>query len=181
MKHGNIEIKKRLMFAKGDDFYFLTYNSLILLYSLECDSDKNLFIDSSKIAFLTDFIADSNCIRLLELSLKEHAHLGSDDIQTLQHIYVNSLSRRHLLSRLLFVLQKRGFVSIETNKNDNALLDIYLNLDKMPKQFFNPAVYQAEIENAKKLRKLLPRIKTIALKTLLNRLFTQNGVNTWHV
>jgi hypothetical protein len=27
MKHGNIEIKKRLMFAKGDDFYFLTYNS----------------------------------------------------------------------------------------------------------------------------------------------------------
>ena len=35
-------VKKLLMFIKGEDFYFLTYNILLILKSFNCIEDKML-------------------------------------------------------------------------------------------------------------------------------------------
>lgn len=52
----NGSAKKRLMFVTHDDFYFLTYNLILVLSALECTSKDKVFTDLKKIAYLIDLI-----------------------------------------------------------------------------------------------------------------------------
>ena len=54
--------KKRMMFIQKEDYNFLTYNLLILLYSLNCISESKRFRDFRKVAYLVDFINSSGNI-----------------------------------------------------------------------------------------------------------------------
>lgn len=52
-----LAIKKKIMFIKEEDYYFLTYNLLILLDVFKCHNEKTGFKFYQKIAYLIDFIS----------------------------------------------------------------------------------------------------------------------------
>lgn len=180
MKSKAIEFKKRLMFLKGEDLYFLTYNAMVLLKGFSCQSKMNAFYDCSKIAFLIDFIADSRLTGIITSIKQDGTELGDTDRQQLQSVYTEGLVRKHIVSRVVFALEKKGFVSLEM-KHKAGIVNIWLEPKKIPINYFQTELYEAEFENVTALKGLLPRLRTMSLNTLLARIFQDNGVSKWHV
>ena len=168
------------MFLKGEDLYYLVYNTLILLRGLSCDSQEKSLHDYSKIALLIDFVADSRLLRIITSAKQNNLHIGDTDKHLLQSAYTEGLVRRHIVSRLIFALEKQKIVSLEVNKKKGIVL-IWLETKGIPSDYFNTNLYDAEFENVELIRKLLPRLRTLKLDAMLARLFTDYGVLTWHV
>jgi hypothetical protein len=175
-----LAFKKRLMFLKGEDLYFLAYNTIVLLQGLSCISkDKPLF-DYSKIALLIDFVADSRLARVITTSPKNSYILSESDKHILQSSYTEGLMRRHIVARLIFALEKRGILSLEINK-EKEIISVFLKEKGLPHDFFNTNLYETEFENIVTVKKYLPTIRTMKLETMITRLYTDNGVLTWHI
>ncbi len=159
--------KKRMMFIQKEDYNFLTYNLLILLYSLECTEESKKFRDFRKIAYLIDFINSGGNI--------------SDYSQNeLAIIYSKAQLKKQLISHLLVVLKNHNFISVLINTNCNSF-DIWLNLKAIPDVFFDIDLFKNEISNINTLKKHARSLKTVPVKKLVNSLFTSNNVITWEI
>ncbi|MGD0591486.1 MAG: hypothetical protein ABSA44_11940 [Bacteroidota bacterium] len=174
-----IEFKKRLMFLKGEDLYFLTYNILVLLHGYSCESSQKPFLDHTKLAYLIDFVADNKLVSMLNSSALKSPQYDSVDKAYLQSAYTEGLIRRHIVSRLFYALERKGIVSLEM-KNDKKIVAIWLKTDGIPTDFFKTELYDVELENVSRLREALPQLRTMTISTMLKRLYSDNGVATWH-
>ncbi len=109
-----MEFKKRLMFLKGEDLYFLSYNIIVLLHCYSCESPQKPFLDYSKMAYLIDYVADTKLAKMLN---------SNDSVNRtyLQSAYTEGLIRRHIVSRLFYALERKGIVSLEMKKDKNVV------------------------------------------------------------
>jgi hypothetical protein len=99
-------IKKKIMFSKGDDFYFLSYNIILILYGLDCFCGQRKFKDYRKLAFILDFISNRNLAKTLSQNTIIYNPL---DRELFTRAYANGLLRLNEIIRLLFTLEKRGW------------------------------------------------------------------------
>lgn len=170
--------KKRLMFVTHDDFYFLTYNLIFILFSLECMSKEKAFLDIKKIAYLIDLISDNYLATLIRDAVKKDLPVSEHGRSLLSKAYSKSKDRVPFINRLAYALERKGYVSIVANQEERTS-DIYLNRDKLPPDFLKSELFKSEKENIKLIREAFSRIRTVSLDTFLNNLFRKNGVATW--
>ncbi len=171
------ETKKNLMYLSGEDFYLFCYAVLITLDSLDCKSGK-FFKDYRKLAFIIDFINDDKLTYILENSA-EHK-INPIDKEYLFNSYSNGMMRRSEILKLLFTLEKRGFLDLEKG-NISSLVNVSLNKDKVPEDFFDKSIFTVEYNNFKSFKRNIKRLSTLTLDTMLNRIYTERGIKTWAI
>ena len=159
--------KKRLMFIQKEDYNFLAYNTIILLNVLECTSEAKRFRDFRKIAYLIDFITEAGDPKEL-------------DQKQLAEIYSRAQIKKKLLHHLLVVLKNKKIVGVSVNETTRTI-DFWLNKEMIPTDFLNSDFFQKEMDNIKKLKIALGALRILTMKTLADKIFTQNNVLTWEV
>lgn len=173
-----VAIKKRIMFVTQDDFYFLTYNLIILLSQLECIKAEKVFLDIRKIAFLIDFISDHNLALLLARGKALDGNVRAADKNVLNNCYSKGKERVPFINRLAYALEKKGYITIVPDQEDKTI-GAYLNLDRLPSGFTSAEMFDNEIKNVALIKGSYSRIRTTSLDTFLENVFRNNGVSTW--
>ena len=168
--------KKRMMYISGEDFYFFTYNILIILKELKCVHGRT-FKDYRKLPFMVDIISDHH---LLEI-------LSRNDFGEVK----NPLDRKHLINsytncqittpeylKLLFSLEKKGYITLSSEKR-NSQIDISLNKEKINKGFFEPHLFKKETDNISLLQSKVKRLSSMKYETLIDKIYTANRGLKW--
>jgi hypothetical protein len=168
-------IKKKIMFSKGDDFYYLSYNILLILHGLECYCGKRIFRDYRKLAFLVDFISDRS---LAETINSRKTKLNPNDREQFVRAYGNGLLRMNEIIKLLFTLEKKGIVSLNKEIGKDTI-DVCLNKENITIGFFDHDLFSFELNNLSILKDNIPKSNILTLDTLLTRLFNKYGIITW--
>jgi hypothetical protein len=172
-------LKKRMMFVKGDDFYFIAYNAMLLLSELDCTSVNKTFVDHRKLSFLIDFVSDPSLIQMVYRRKHLSTTLSNGDRNELSHAYSRGASRQHLVMRLECVLETKGYFGIEKGTRQSGF-DVYLHKEQLPERFLEDELYEVERQNVALIRKTIPKVRTMTLATMLQHLFQENGVEAWH-
>lgn len=170
----NLTIKKKLMFAKGDDFYFLSYNMILILHSLKCICGQRKFTDYRKLAFLIDFVSNRNLAFTLE---KPGYLLNPVDREQFTRAYANGLIRVNQISRLLFTLEKKQVVIL--SRDDGGIMNVCLKKESLNATFLDKKLFRFELDNLKTMTAHVQRLNVLSLETLLERLFDNHGIKRW--
>lgn len=168
------EIKKRLMFVKGEDFYYLTYNMILMLDHLGCYYGSRKFKDYRKLAFLVEFVSDYNLANILG----NREGLNPIDRDLLTRTYSNGMIRQNQLIRLLFTLEKHNLVVLEKEKTTGTV-SVSLKKESLPEGFFNSELFQPETNNMVSLTKNIQKLSLLTLEKMLQRLFDNYGLTRW--
>ena len=169
--------RKRLMFITGEDFYFLTYNSLLILYAYGCIRDDKPFHDHRKLAYLVEFVADSRLTSILERT-GAGLIVNTSDRQLLVNAYSKGAGRIALLTRLSHALEEREILRVGGDPKHKCL-DFWLTEKMKGHPLFENELFGTEKENIERLRSVYSRVRTVSLETMLDHLFQNRGVSTW--
>lgn len=159
--------KKRMMFIQGEDYNYLAYNFLIILYVLGCVNKSKPFKDFRKIAYLIDFV--NNNIADNEFSEIDYAN-----------IYSKAQLKRQLIYHLILVLKNNELIDIDVNLPHNSL-NVWLISENIPEDFFKNSIFQNEIKNMNDLKDNISSLRTMTIKRLSEILFVKNNVLTWEI
>jgi len=159
--------RKRMMFIQKEDYNFLTYNLLILLYALKCTSAEKKFRDFRKVAYLIEFINSGG-----DISKYTRDELAS--------IYSKAQLKKQLISHLLVVLRNQNFIGVEINAVSKSF-DIWLNMNEIPNDFFDKKLFKKEIDNINAIKQFASHLNILTVKTLVDKLFTSNNILTWEI
>ena len=139
MRHNN-ENKKKLMFITGEDFYFLTYNILMLLKELKCNGEPRKFKDYRKLAFTIDFVSNRDLIKILKKHNANGFIPNDEDRESMVNAWSNGLIRVKLLARLLYALEQKGLVEMEKDSKRKIVTVWYKDNDRT-RQFFKEDLF----------------------------------------
>jgi hypothetical protein len=170
----DVSTKKKLMYLSGEDFYLYCYSVFVILDSLEC-RDGKYFRDYRKLAFLTDIISDDKTVYVVSRSSGEKLH--PKDYECLLDSYLNGLTRRSEILKLLFVIEKRGYVNLNRGKAQE--IDVTLTKKNLPDNFLNNNIFDPESKNIKNVAKKVRRLASLTMNTMLSKIYVENGVRTW--
>jgi len=160
--------KKRLMFIQKEDYNFLAYSTILLLNTLECTTETRKFKDFRKIAYLVDFI-------------NENGNPRTFDQSQLAIIYSRAQIKKKLLHHLLVVLKNKKIIEVSINGSSKTI-DLWLNKGMVSTQFLDKFFFEREINNIIQLKVSVgANLRTLTIKTLADKIFTQNNVLTWEV
>ncbi len=173
----SVYYKKRLMFSKGEDFYYLTYSIIFFLHETGALTLENSLKDPRKLAFLVDFISQPFLTDIL--SKKNIVH-NERNRQRLIQSYANGSARIHLIMRLINSLSNKGFLMVEKIEGESQA-SIYLNIANIPKDFLKSELYEQERENIRYFCSQIKRASSVKLRTMLERIYEDNGISIWHV
>lgn len=166
--------KKRMMYLVEEDFYFLTYNAILILNFFKCVSAESAFKDYRKIAYLIDFVANKNLSNCLAISGSSNVTVKDMLVQS----YAVSVARSALLDRIAYALEKRGILTIIADE-EKRRVDWVLNIGNLPKDYFSNSFFKTEEENLLILKKHFSTVRTATLKATLKKLYHNHGVSTW--
>lgn len=173
----NEAVKKNLMFVSSDDFYLLTYSIIIILDCLGCKKGK-IFRDYRKLPFIIELINNNRNILILDAS--SAALLRKSDKDFLFHSYTNGLAKRSETLKILFILEKKGYITL--HKGDiETLVNITLNIENLPQGFISKEVFKSEYMNCEKFKKTIQRSSSTTLDTFLSKTYRDRGVKVWEV
>ena len=175
----SLAAKKRIMFIKGDDFNYLTYNILITLDALKCHSHERAFKDHHKLGFLIDLVSSPSLASMLTRKIRVHGSLSRRDLHSLSTAYSNGASRQHFVARIVSSLTARRLIAVEKGEHDLDL-NVWLNLTTIPPTFLASGLYKAERDNLKRLTLISKVLRTLTCRTFLERYYADHGVLVWH-
>lgn len=155
------------MFIQREDYNFLTYNFLVLLNELNCVNYEKRFTDFRRVAYLIEFISTN-------IDLETY-----DQIE-LSNIYLRAQLKKKLLSHLMITLKNKGYLEISLNATHKTL-DVWINRETIPKDFFDKSFFQNEIGNIRKIKKIAKVTAKQKLKTMVDKLYSDRGVLTWEI
>lgn len=170
----DLSAKKRLMYLSGEDFYLYCYSVFIILDSLKC-RDGKYFRDYRKLAFLMDIIGDNKTVYVVSHSSGEN--LNPKDYECLLDSYSNGLTKRSEILKLLFVLEKRGYIVLDRGIGQE--INVSLCKENLPSDFLNKNIFTMESRNILDVSKKVKRLASLTLNTMLSKIYTENGVRTW--
>lgn len=173
----NEAVKKNLMFVSSDDFYLLTYSIIIALDCLDCTKGR-VFKDYRKLPFIIELITKNRNILILEASNKETLHKSDKDF--LFNSYTNGLAKRSETLKILFTLEKKGYVTLQQGDIE-TLVNITLNKENLPQGFLSKEVFKNEYMNCGKFKKAIQRSTAITLETFLSKIYRDRGIKIWEV
>lgn len=175
----SLAAKKRIMFIKGEDFNYLTYNILILLDSLRCHDQQKAFKDHHKIAYLIDLVSSPVLASILSRKGRLQTRLSMRDQHILATAYSNGASRQHFVARTINSLVTRGLVSVSQGQHQLDL-DVWVNARELPSTFLSSELYDQERVNIELLKTISTQLRILNLKTFLTRFYGEQGVQVWH-
>lgn len=167
--------KRPLFFISGEDFYFVAYSILLALEFL--GGTTKSVKDHRKIAYLIQFLGDSRLVDLLERS-QEKGVANMVDRELLFSSYANAELHKREVFKILFSMERKGFLTIQRTGNVEELNITLISTD-IPKGFFKSEHFVEERTNAEKLKRLLPHLSRLSFDTLLERLYRKRGVSVW--
>lgn len=168
MQQNRSSAKKRLMFIQKEDYNYLAYSTIILLKVLDCTNEEKRFRDFRKIAYLVDFVNEGG-----EPSLFEE--------QRLADIYNKAQIKKKLLHHLIIVLKNRELISVSVNKSSQTI-DLWLNKELIPGEFFDIEIFGNEIANVTELKRVMTlKVRSMPIKSLVKKIFDDNNILTWGV
>lgn len=170
------DAKKRLMFLTEEDFYFLSYNCLLLLAHLKSKSADEAFHDIRKLSYLIEFVSNSYLAKIIS-EKSENSYLSPRDKSELAKVYKKARDRLPMMNRLLHSMEKKGILSLVPNREKNTI-DAFLVEQSLPKGFISAELFKSERNNLAGITKGR-RIRTCSLNALLESIFRKNGVATW--
>lgn len=170
----NKQIKKRIMFNKESDYYFITYNLFLILDSLNCYEGKSTFNDYRKIIYIIPFISENE---LLKIITNGH-NLKSEDIKKIEDVYINAKLREPILKSILFTLENRGYLIIVKNKDT---LGIKLTKKGTINEFLKHENFTFERENIITFKSNYKRLSSIKFETLLEKIWKERGAIIWGI
>lgn len=175
------QAKKNLMFLAGEDFYYFTYSILVILDLLGCKEGR-YFKDYRKLPFILDFISDNNLIYILKSSEAKgeatNRQLNRLDKEYMFKSYATGTARRSEILKLLFTLERKGYVSLE-KAGLQAAVNVSLNAESLPPEFLDRSMFEKEYRNAEQFRVIVKRLATLTLETMLKKIYDDKGVKTW--
>ena len=165
--HTRTSAKKRLMFIQKEDYNFLSYTLMILLSTLDCTSDKKLFKDFRKIAYLVDFI-------------NQGGNVDTYSKDQLRLIYAKAQIKKQLLHHLLHILSKKAYIGVYRNTTHKSF-DLWLKTDNLPIDFLDKSLFENEMKNVILIKEQLGNksLKTITIKDLTDLFFKNKDIITW--
>ncbi|MCS3531181.1 hypothetical protein [Chryseobacterium sp. JUb7] len=168
MKQNRSSAKKRLMFIQKEDYNYLAYSTIILLKVLDCTTEEKRFRDFRKIAYLVDFV-------------NEGGEPSQFETQRLADIYNKAQIKKKLLHHLVIVLKNRELISVSVNKSSQTI-DLWLNKELIPVDFFDAEIFENEIANVAELKRAMTlRVRSMPIKSLVEKIFNDNNILTWGV
>ncbi|MCP1359067.1 hypothetical protein [Aneurinibacillus migulanus] len=179
-KQEKLEVKKKLMFSKEEDYYFITYNVLIFLSTIGCTEEKQKFIDYTKLSYIIPFISNNNLINLLLKYEQLKRKPSKEEIEILQEVYLKSRLKLKLLTSILFALEHNEVIGLSKNEKRNCI-DIWLKKDNISEVLLNSSLFKIEVESSLKIKKKFPYLKKLTVKKLLEDLFSSKGVRVWEI
>ncbi len=165
--------KKRMMFIASEDYYFITYSILLILKHLDCYTEEKALADKQKLNMLSELVSDRKLLIILERSKNLQIIISRPDINYLEGAYDVVQTRTALINRVLFILNHHDYIRFGEKQN------VYLNVEKIDHSFFDDDVFQDEIENIRRIKKLFSRVRTMRYESLKESVFLSNGVLAW--
>lgn len=162
------------MYLSNEDFYFYCYSVFVILDYLKCQDGK-YFRDYRKLAFLTDIISDDKIVYVVSSS--PGVDLNPKDYECLLDSYSNGLTHRSEILKLLFVLEKKGYVSLRRGKTQE--IDVTLNKDNFPNKFLSNSIFNSESKNIMDISQKVRGLASLKLDTMLNKIYIENGIRIW--
>ncbi|OAN14607.1 hypothetical protein [Exiguobacterium undae] len=168
--------KKRLLYDRNEDLYFLTYNVILILSELGCTTEKGSFKDYRKLIFLVPIISDDKSTQLLINYYKSSKNPNKYIVKELNRIYYSSLETITLLRYLLLILERKNIIKIinEENKVNIVLLE-----NEDVKRFIQSPIFFNEKTRINKIKKRIKSIKRLNYITFVDGFFKMNGVAIW--
>ena len=81
---------------------------------------------------------------------------------------------------MIITLKNKKYLGISLNTT-NRTLDVWINKENIPDDFFESEYFSQEIENIQKLKKFAKIAPKQTLKTMINKLYKDRGVFTWEI
>jgi len=172
----NEQVKKRIMFNKDSDYYFIAYNSLLILDNLNCYEGKSNFFDFRKLIYILPFISDEFLLRIVTKSTA----LKEEEIRILEDIYINAKLNEPILKSIFFTLEKKGYVKMEKNTTRKCI-DIKLIPNVIAKEYFKSELFKIELQNISIFKSTFNKLSFITIENLLGKLFKEKGVIIWDI
>ncbi len=173
-----IENKKRIMYMSGEDFYFFTYNILLILKELGC-TDGRVFKDYRKLPYVVDVISDQHLLNILKRN--NFGRIKSPvDRRHLISSYTNCKIKTSEYLKLLFSLEKKGLIKLSSSKKSSQI-DVSLNKESIAREFFKSEFFDKERENISTLKSEVQRMSSINFDTLIDKLYTAEADHKWAV
>ena len=106
----NILKKRRLMFSTDVDYYYLTYNTLLVLDSFKKYGEKYL-CDIRKLPFIADLISRHEVFESLRRCREGHT-ISSTEVNILSRSYSRCLVLRSEAAKVAFALERKKLLSL---------------------------------------------------------------------
>lgn len=165
--------KRRIMFVAGEDFYFLTYTLFVLLTELDATSPSSELSDSRKLSYLADLLSSDSDLHLVTTDTP----LSGLSKSRLSLLYDRAVARRFAVERLIHVLERRGLIAVTRSPNEPDRL--HLVHSEPVSVLLGNSFYQRERDRVRALKKKIPKLRSMKLDTLKQRIFDDHGVHTW--
>ena len=75
-------------------------------------------------------------------------------------------------------MEKKGYIELDKLDNSNSI-NVSLRKDNVPKSFFYGKIFSKEYENMERFKKIIKRLSTLRLDTMMDRIYKDNGIKTW--
>ena len=93
-------------------------------------------------------------------------------------IFCDSKLNVSVIKRVLFFLEKQDMIEMRKNpKNSN--IDILLKINDKLRSLIETGLLEEDISRCLTIKKLLPRIRSLKLSTLQEKVFGYNEVTKW--
>jgi hypothetical protein len=168
-------VKRRLNFISGEDFYFLTYELLLIIDILT--TANGMFRDHRKLSYLVQLAGDEKAIRILE-RYEDRTINNAEDREQLFVTFANGEMNKREIFKLVFALERRGILHIERSATPEVV-DVQLDRSKLPADFLTNDVFQGDRARIGRIRKVVPRLSTLTMETFLQKVYGNRGVNVW--
>lgn len=167
--------KKRMMFILEEDYYFITIKLLSILKALDCD--KKVFEDYRKLGIILEVIKNEENIIFFQ-SLMYHREQNIFDNEKAIRFFCDSRLNVSVIKRVLFFLEKQNMVEM-TRSSKNSNIDVTLKESEAFNSLLEMKVLDDDFNRCLTVRKLIPKIRSIKLETLQNRVFGYDEVSKW--
>ena len=170
-----MDSKKRLMFILEEDYYYITLKVLAILKALECE--KRPFEDYRKIGIIFELIKNSTHINFFEKIINGN-QLDIFDNEQVINISCNAKMNTAVIKRVLFFLEKQNMINmVKSTKRES--IDVLLLKSEQLEVLVSDGVLNEDITQVNLIKKYIPRIKTLKIKTLRQKIFGSSEVTKW--
>ena len=162
--------KKRMMFILEEDYYFITIKLLSILKALDCDIKP--FEDYRKLGIIFEFVKSQENTEFLEKLINQKEDNIFDNEKSIK-IFCDSKLNVSVIKRVLFFLEKQDMIEMRSN------IDILLKINDKLRSLIETGLLEEDISRCLTIKKLLPRIRSLKLSTLQEKVFGYNEVTKW--